>query len=71
MTREQQAMGVKLMIVIIQAVRKAGPMGLPEGHIYAAMMGVCTLPAFESLVQQLIGTNLVKRSGHVLTWIGE
>lgn len=67
-TREQLKAGLKIMQAVCETVREVGE--APSGAIYAALMGVCTLPAYESLVRQLVGTGLIAQRGDLLVWTG-
>ena len=52
--------------IIVESVGEAGPMGVGSGVVYAAVMPVLTLEAYESLVSALVDTGRLTRSGHVL-----
>ena len=64
--RERDAV-VKVLTAILEVIKEAGPHGIPEGHLYAALMGYISLETFQSVVNFLIATRRVKRSGYVLT----
>ena len=52
---------------LIATIADAGPEGVPEGVLYAALMPQgCTLAQFQKLVAILIASERVTRSGHVL-----
>ena len=70
MTTEQRRLGAKLLIALTQAIHEAGELGIGAGVLYTAVMQHCTLPAFESLIDQIVSTGLVAKSGHKLTWVG-
>ena len=61
----------KAVILIVQAVRDAvkvaGPMGCPEGTLYAALMAQgCTLQQFESLIRGMVNANILAKRGKLL-----
>ncbi len=69
MTTNEIKAGLRIMVAVTEAVRDAGRIG--EGLVYAALSSVVTLPAFESLVQQLVGTGLIRREApNMLVWAG-
>ena len=51
---------------VVEAVAAAGPDGLPEGHLYAAMMGKVTLESFKDLVRTAIRGGCIARLGQRL-----
>ena len=76
MTGEQVKAQLKTQLAVVQVIaetaREAGPMGAPEGPIYAALMEF--LPAitpeyFDACVGHLVRAGLVARSGHLLTFL--
>lgn len=61
--------GLDLVMLFANAIRDVGQM--PEGKLYAQVMGHMDLATFRSAVDMLIRCELVKRDAlHVLTWIG-
>ena len=60
---------LKIMQAAVEAIRDAG--SIPSGHLYAIMMGTLSLPAYESMIRQILRTGLVRQTGDLLTWIGE
>lgn len=69
-TKEQVRAALDLAVTAAEAVRQAGPMGLPSGHLYAALMGKVTLDGYQSMIGMLKRAGLIKESAHLLTWIG-
>lgn len=50
--------------VVIDAVRAAGPIGAPGGHLYAGMMaGGCTFDQFTQIMAGLVRAGLLTKSG--------
>ena len=62
---------VTMLRTIAEAIKEAGPEGIPSGHLYAALMGkFSSVQAYESFIGILIRSGIVRQSGHVLTFIG-
>lgn len=53
-----------------EAIRTAGPDGMPSGHLYAYVCGAVDLPTYNRMIDTLKGAKLVAERNHVLTWIG-
>lgn len=71
MTAKAQASALlALTQAVAEAVRAAGPQGIPSGHVYAAVMGSVGLDAYQSLVKLLKGARLIEERNHLLTWVG-
>ncbi len=66
-TKEQAAAAVKTLIAVAETIRELKR--VPAGTLYATLMGTMDLPTFESMVNTLVNTGLVKRDGHVLAWV--
>ena len=63
----------KTLLMVVKAVsetiREVGE--TPAGTLYAALMQQgCTLQQFDSLIDILVRTKMVVRSGNMLRWIG-
>lgn len=41
---------------------------VPSGHLYASVMGSIQLHQYERMIDTLVGSGIVKRSGHLLVW---
>ena len=67
-TKEQIGAYLRTVKAVADAIRAAGRM--PAGPLYATLMGVMSLDAFERMIGQLVGAGLVQRENNVLTWIG-
>lgn len=58
-----------IITAIAEAIRDIG--SVPSGHLYATVMGHMSLQTYESIINMLVRSNLVRRDGnHLLTWIG-
>lgn len=68
MTELQAAL--KVSLVMAEAIRDAGPRGIPSGHLYAAVMSVASLDAYNAILRVLQNKGWVRNSGHLLTWTG-
>lgn len=44
---------------------------VPEGHLYAAIMGSTPLWAFELAIEILLTRGTINRASNLITWIGE
>lgn len=51
--------------IIFLAIKEAG--GMPSGHLYAAVMGSLSLQEYQTCLDVLKSTGLVKESNHFLT----
>lgn len=71
MTEADVKRALDVMVTVLQIVREAGADGLPEGPLYAHLMGHMDIGTFERLVQAMLKTKLVERRAHVLYWKGD
>lgn len=64
--------GLKAVIqscrLIIDAIRAAGPAGVPSGHLYARLMGQLSLEEYQRLMEIVKGTGLINERNNVLTF---
>jgi hypothetical protein len=68
-TPEERKAVLDAIQAIAETIRTAGQ--VPAGHVYAAVMGIMTLNTFNSIIDTLRRSGLVKReTTHMLTWIG-
>lgn len=68
LTRKQIEAAIEVTRAIADAIRDLGT--VPEGHLYARVMGQMSLSTFTKIIDTLVGADLVRRSNHELTWIG-
>jgi len=40
--------------------------GIPDGHLYAAVMGIVNLDVYQATIRALVGAGLVTNRGHFL-----
>lgn len=70
----EQQMGAYLRAVkaLADAIKESGPMGIGAGVLYAAVMRVMSLDAFERTIGLLTSAGLVRRErSSLLVWTGE
>jgi hypothetical protein len=78
-TKEQMQEVAKAQLeacaALAEAIRGANGMlgrgAIPDGHLYAQVMGHLSLEQYNGLINILIRAGLVERTpGHVLKWVG-
>lgn len=58
-----------MIIAVTEAIREAGE--IPEGTLYATLIGKVDLAGFEKMRDMIVRTGLVERTpSHLLRWIG-
>lgn len=61
---------VKAYLLYISAIKEAieatGPEGIPEGVLFANLMGSLSLASFESMIRILVESKTVTNHGHLL-----
>lgn len=67
-TKEQVQSGLKMIVAVTEAIREARE--IPEGTLYAVLVGKVELPAFEKMIAMIVNTGLVEKRGNLLRWIG-
>jgi hypothetical protein len=60
---------LELIQAIATAIRDSGPLGVPSGTLYASVMSVVPLDAYNRIVTQLVSTGLVRLDCHCLYWV--
>jgi hypothetical protein len=43
---------------------------VPSGHLYATVCGSISLDNYDKCIASLVGLGWVRKSGHVLHWVG-
>jgi len=56
---------------VIEEAVKESRHGIPEGHLYAAVLSLLNLDEFQSIIAVLKAEKKVKVSYHLVTWIGK
>lgn len=68
-TKQELNAGMQMIIVVTEAIREAGE--LPEGTLYATLIGKVDAEGFEKMIAMIVRTGLVERTpSHLLRWIG-
>lgn len=68
-TREQIESSLAVVRAVAETIRDAKE--VPSGTIYAALSAKgCSMTSYESIIRMLVNGGLIRKSGHVLTWIG-
>lgn len=66
-TDEMKLQAVALLgLTVVQAIKAAGPLGLPGGTIYAGLMAHgCTYEQYEKLMAILVQSGKLRRAGQL------
>ena len=67
MKREQAEKLVNFMIEIAKAIRDAG--GIPNGHLYAQVMGKMSFDQYQNMIETMKKMSLIKEENNFLTYI--
>ena len=68
-SKEQIAAVLMAIKALADVIREKGE--VPSGELYANVMGHVSLETYNSMVDRLVGTGLVKRTNsHLLIWVG-
>lgn len=69
MNAEHVKSALQVTFAVAESIREAG--SIPEGTIYAALMGRVTLEGFDACLRTLERTGLIRREpSHLVRWIG-
>jgi len=60
---------VEVLREFVAAIKSAGSMGLPSGHLYAAVMQYVELEKYNQLIQILKDTGIVREVNHCLFYV--
>ena len=66
--KEQARAAVEIVAAVAEAIRELKE--VPNGHLYAHLMGRMTFSQYETVIGILKNAKLIEESGHVLKWIG-
>jgi hypothetical protein len=69
LTTQQITAGLQIAAAIGTAIRELGE--VPEGQLFARMMGHLDLRSFDAVIDALVRAGVVRRANHMLTWIGD
>ena len=59
---------VTMILAISDCIRDLGE--VPSDHLYARLMDKLSIEAYQSIINALINTKVVREQNHLLTWIG-
>jgi hypothetical protein len=65
--QEKAALGV--VLAVGEAIKELG--SVPNGHLYAQLMGRMSLETYNKVIGLLVKTGAVKNENHLLTWVGK
>ena|SRR5712664_908935 len=66
MNAKQKTSMLLLMDLLIEAIEASGDRGIPEGHIYAAVMSKVELSVFQGVIDSFVEQGNVTRTNHLL-----
>jgi hypothetical protein len=69
-TKQEIRSAVEMIGAVGEAIREAGAVGIPAGHLYVMLMNDMTHAAFESMIGLLERARLISRENNLLRWIG-
>ena len=68
---QKQWAALQIYKAVIDSIRESGERGIPGGTIYAALMAHgATIAQYEALMQSLLNTGLISKSGELYRYIG-
>lgn len=67
-TKAEVSSAVQVVIAVGEAIKAFGK--VPNGELYANLMGRMSMETYEKVIGLLIKTGAVKEENHVLIWIG-
>ena len=70
-TKQEIEAAIEICAILGQAIKKAGPEGVPSGHLYAQVMSALSLNTYNTAIASLKRSGLISESHFVLTWIGD
>ncbi len=69
MTDEEKI--AEVIATLIEAVKVAGSMGVPAGHMYAMLMSKLTLAQFQKLMDLTVRTGMVRHVNHCYYYVAK
>lgn len=66
-TQEKAAMAI--VLAVGEAIKELG--SVPNGHLYAQLMGRMSLETYNKVIALLVKVGAVKNENHLLTWVGK
>lgn len=68
MTAQEKA-ALAIVLAVGEAIKELG--SVPNGHLYARLMGQMSLETYNKVIGLLVKTGAVKNENHLLTWVGK
>lgn len=66
--QQKSTLYLEILKTLCEVIKVKGT--IPSGELYAHLMPYgCSLEQYESLINTLLNTGLVKRQNHLLTWV--
>lgn len=59
-------MVTKLLLLMVETIAATGKDGMPSGYLYAGLMNVIDIHAYNSLISVLVGSKTISKSGDLL-----
>jgi hypothetical protein len=59
---------IQIAVVVVEAIRELG--SVPNGHLYAHVMGMLSFDEYQRIIAILKESGLVKEENHLLTYVG-
>jgi hypothetical protein len=66
LTAEQTRATIAICKAFADTIKELG--SIPAGHLYAHVMGRCSLEQFNALISILLGSGVIRRNGDLLVW---
>lgn len=66
---EKVAAALKVAVDVANVIKEVG--GIPNGQLYALMMGHMSLMEYNALLMLMKNMRLIKEENHILLWIGD
>jgi len=58
----------KILVIMLEIIKEAGPRGIPSGHFYANLIGHMSFEMYRTMIDILVASERVKMVNHVLTY---
>ena len=68
MTAQEKA-AMAIVLAVGEAIKELG--SVPNGHLYARLMGQMNLETYNKVIALLVKVGAVKNENHLLTWVGK
>lgn len=71
LAKEEVAAATKILLAVAEAIREAGELGIPSGHLYGALAGQLSGNGYCTMMQLLKREGVIREKNHVLYWAGK